>query len=343
MSTIAPVARTPVAIQPSRASHVFTDVDRAKFRELFGVRAFQLRHCLTNNRLFSIERLANSADLLLKAGLGDHFKVNHGTYKTTGLFAEMGAKQKLLTEFDRLPESDSWMRLSYLEKVDSEYRDVIRVAMQDLEDATGLPFSNEVTLASLSVFMASPNIVTPYHIDHEANFLCQVAGRREVFLYDPYDRECLPDREIEEYYSGNGTAARYRQDMDPRGRRFELAPGVAVHHPSLAAHRLRNGPEVSISVSINFCMRDIDRRARIFQVNHLLRKAGLQPTPPGRSAVLDSFKARSMQMLNKPGATTTPDLLFSGLRRLRAGVQWLRGVSGMARRLAGRVPAGPER
>lgn len=340
MSAIAPVERLPADFNPQ---HVFAHADRDLFRECFGVRAFLLRHRLADNPLFSIARLAHAAELLLKAGHGDNFKVNHGTYKTDAAFAEMGAKQKLLTVFDQLPDSDSWIRLSDVGKVDPDYRDVVRTAIQDLEDIHGEPLVRRVTLAGLSVFMASPNIVTPYHIDHEANFLCQIAGHKEIYLYDPNDRELLPTREIEQFYAGDGTAARYREDMLPRGKRFELAPGIAVHHPSLAPHRVRNGPEVSISVGINFCTHELDRRARVYQVNHLLRKAGFKPGQPGESPLLDTIKSGAMKAISDPNPTSTPELLFSGLRRLRWGAQRVKALAGVARRMVSRVPVGPGR
>lgn len=337
MSAIAPVERLPAEFNQQ---HVFADVDRDLFRECFGVRAFLLRHHLADNPLFSIARLANAAELLLKAGYGDNFKVNHGTYKTDAVFAEMGAKQKLLTVFDQLPHSDSWIRLSDVGKVDPDYGDVVRAAIQDVEDLYGQPIVSRVTLAGVSVFIASPNIVTPYHIDHEANFLCQIAGHKEIYLYDPNDRELLPTNEIEQFYAGDGTAARYREDMLPRGKRFELAPGVAVHHPSLAPHRVRNGSEVSISVGINFCTRELDRRARVYQVNHLLRKAGFNPGQPGDSRWLDGIKSGGMKLISDPNPTSTPQLLFSGLRRLRSGAQRIKAMAGVARRMASRVHAG---
>ncbi|MGH8078545.1 MAG: cupin-like domain-containing protein, partial [Lysobacter sp.] len=232
------------------------------------------------------------------------------------------------------------IRLSDIGKVDPDYRDVVRTAIQDLEDLYGQPIVRRVTLSGVSVFIASPNIVTPYHIDHEANFLCQISGHKEIYLYDPNDRELLPSSEIEQFYAGDGTAARYREDMLPRGRRFELAPGIAVHHPSLAPHRVRNGPEVSISVGINFCTHELDRRARVYQVNHLLRKAGFKPGQPDESRMLDAVKARGMQLICNPRPTSTPELLFSGLKRLRSWAQRLKAMTGFARRLASRLHAG---
>lgn len=330
MSTITSAGRNPGAIPLP----VFADIDRSQFRESFGVSAFLLRHRLADSPLFSIARLANAAELLLSSGHGDNFKVNHATHRPGASFAEMGAKQKLLTAIDDLPDSDSWIKLSNLSRVDPDYMDVVRTAIRDVENLSGQPIVSRVTMAGLSVFMASPNVVTPYHIDHEANFLCQISGHKEICLYDPNDRELLPTNEIEQFYADNGTAARYRQDLQSRGRRFQLAPGVAVHHPSLAPHWVRNGTEVSISVSIYFCTRELDRRAHVHQVNHLLRKAGINPKPAGRSGVLDSLKSGAIQLVSKRRPASSADILYSGFRRLQSCARRLRTVTNLVHRPA---------
>jgi hypothetical protein len=51
------------------------------------------------------------------------------------------------------------------------------------------------------------------------------------------------------------------------------------------------GDGVSISIGINFYTRTTRRHARVHQVNRVLRRLGLEPTPPGRSAWRDMLKA----------------------------------------------------
>ena len=72
------------------------------------------------------------------------------------------------------------------------------------------------------MFVASPNIVTPYHIDHEMNFLFQIAGEKDVCLFDPSDRELLPEEEIERFYFGEVTGLPYPEHLQQRGRTFRL-------------------------------------------------------------------------------------------------------------------------
>jgi hypothetical protein len=79
-----------------------------------------------------------------------------------------------------------------------------------------------------------------------------------------------------------------------------------------------------VSVSIGFCMRSLDRRARVYQVNHFLRRAGLGPIPPGTSALIDGLKIAGIGMVSKSNPTTPDEILFSGLTRLAAPPRMLK-------------------
>jgi hypothetical protein len=62
-----------------------------------------------------------------------------------------------------------------------------------------------------------------------------------------------------------------------------------VFFPVTFPHWVQNGPEVSISVSINYKrMRNND--ADVHRVNWRLRKLGLHPSEPGKAPVIDRTK-----------------------------------------------------
>jgi hypothetical protein len=174
--------------------------------------------------------------------------------------------------------------------------------------------------------MASPGVVTPYHIDHESNFLLQVEGEKDVCLFDQDDRDVLSDTEIEKFYAGDAEAARYKPNLQDRGALFHLIPGSAVHHPPLAPHLVRNGDSVSVSVSIGFCTRTLDRRAKVYQVNSLMRRAGLRPAAPGQSNLRDRIKAAGLEMATSSNATSREDILFSGFRRLTTPLRLVKNL-----------------
>jgi hypothetical protein len=287
--------------------------DRDEFRHCFGASAFALRHRLADHPLFSLSRLAKAVERCSGRGVAAS-----GLTNVDATFSEMKAKRLVASAVEELHASNSWIKISDIVPSDPDYGEVQDAVLHEAQELSGRPILSEVTWVNLTVFLASPNIVTPIHIDHEINFLCQIAGEKDVCLFDPKDRELVPDEDIERFYFGHLTGMHYREQLQPRGRIFRLTPGVGVHHPSLAAHWVKNGPQVSVSVSVTFCTRDIDRRARIYQVNHCLRTIGLRPKPPGRSAAIDGVKAGLMGLLGVRKPKSYQQLVRSGPDKLKA-------------------------
>jgi hypothetical protein len=56
-----------------------------------------------------------------------------------------------------------------------------------------------------------------------------------------------------------------------------------------APHWVKNDPNVSISLSVNFTWKDSER-ANAYPANFLLRKLGIHPRPPKQSPVTDATK-----------------------------------------------------
>ena len=168
----------------------------------------------------------------------------------------------------------------------------------------------------MTIFVSSPHVVTPYHIDHESNFLFQIEGEKEVWLFDPADRRVLSEEEIERYYVGNLQAAEYRPAAQAAGTLYRLAPGHAVHNPPLGPHWVRNGGAVSVSLSFNFGLRNLEPRARVYQMNYYLRRLGRRPAPPGLSGARDWLKALPMRVGGVRRPRYLEELLQPGPRRL---------------------------
>jgi hypothetical protein len=277
------------------------------------------RHNMCGHPLFQLPRLAALAERMLQRGDMKQFVALGGKESTVGTkFTAMPQEQRLADTVRQLASSSAWLKISSADVADPEYAAFLRQCLQEIDALSGAALQREITWSALTIFLASPHVVTPYHIDHESNFLFQVSGAKQVSLFDPNDRYLLPDAQIESFYSGNFQAAQYREEFQARGTQYDLIPGGVIHNPPLGPHWVQNGNNVSVSVSIGFCMRSLDRRARIYQVNHYLRKAGLGPTPPGRSALSDRLKIAGIGLLSKSKPTTPDEILFSGLARLSA-------------------------
>jgi hypothetical protein len=168
----------------------------------------------------------------------------------------------------------------------------------------------------MTLLLASPKVATPFHIDHETNFLFQLQGSKDVCLFPATDREVVPDQEIERYYSGNFEAALYRREMQDRGTVYRLAPGEVVHHPSLAPHWVKNDDNISVSISISYCMKSLEKRARVYQANYILRKMGLKPLSPGISPLRDSVKRKVISTLEHRNPKTFSEVVHTPVTRL---------------------------
>src|SRR5215813_3710147 len=44
------------------------------------------------------------------------------------------------------------------------------------------------------IFVSSPNAVTPFHMDHEHNFIMQIRGTKRLYTWEPFDRETVSER-----------------------------------------------------------------------------------------------------------------------------------------------------
>ena len=228
----------------------------------------------------------------------------------------MRFKERLSETIRSVDQADTWLKLSSIDEVDPEYHELLRQILLEIEDLSGVPLHREINWSCLTVFVASPGIVTPYHIDHESNFLFQIQGEKDVCLFNQEDRSVLSEAELEKFYVGYPDAATYREEIQGRGTVFRLKPGVGVHHPPLAPHWVKNDNNVSVSVSIGISLSPLEYRARVYQANFCLRRLGLRPLPPGKSRLNDSLKSATLRAFSERHPRNRTELLFSGIDRL---------------------------
>jgi len=142
------------------------------------------------------------------------------------------------------------------------------------------------------IFVASPGAVTPFHIDHEHNFILQIAGRKRVYVWDPFDREVVSERALELFHERNSREKIvWDESFRSRARVFDLEPGQGGYMPSTAPHMVENGSEPSITMSFTYYTDSTRRRELLYRGNDKLRRMGIEPRPVGASALADGGKA----------------------------------------------------
>ena len=307
--------------------------DDSAFRDALGRSAFSFAHHLAYHPLFDLDRLERLAEKVMHGPhVGKSILLDAHDAEARTKFSTMRTQDLEGDTITKFEGAGSWLKLSSVDKSDKDYAELLQAILRDIEALSGFPLHREIAWSGMTIVVSSPGITTPYHIDHEYNFLLQIRGEKNVNLLDGADREILSEKEIEGFYVNDFDAPSFRDDSRVNSRRFHLAPGIAVHQPPLAPHWVENCDNLSVSASIMFCTRALNARAKIFQANHFLRSLGFAPLQPGRSHLGDRLKTLSLRMLSKHRPKNYHEMLYSGVERLRTPIN-------LARRLRHRQPA----
>jgi len=292
--------------------------DEADFRGKFNRSPFMFSHNLAGHPLFELPRLAKLANTLIDQCGQDQVLCNIGNFPIDKKWSERPKKEEQVAAvIESIETSNSWLLLQDAQR-DPEYKALMEQIITEAEALTGIPFRKEITWLEAYIFVASPHTTTPYHMDSESNFLFQIHGEKEDNLFDQCDRSILTEQEIENFYIGDLGAATYKEESQSKASVYHLTPGKGVYHPVNAPHWVRIGSSYAVSLTILFYMRPFDLRARVYQVNHYLRKLGFNPTPPGKSALLDSIKIHTIGLFSKRKPETKVEVIRSGLMRIRS-------------------------
>jgi Cupin-like domain len=298
-----------------------------EFKSNFNLHPFKFNHTLHRSGLFEIPRIVELAKRMMKKS--DNFcALNFKKGSIDTKFGAVPQSERLAETVSRLEENDTWIKLTRAQDYDPEYAEVLDIVTSELESLSDWPLRKDMTWVTMTLLLASPKIATPFHIDHETNFLFQIQGSKDVCLFPATDRELVPDQEVERYYSGNFEAANYRREMQDRGTVFRLTPGEVVHHPSLAPHWVKNDDNISVSISISYCMRSLEKRARVYQANYFLRKMGLKPLSPGLSPLRDSLKRNVISTLEHRDPKTFSEVVHTPVNRLKSPLSAVRRLVG---------------
>ncbi len=261
--------------------------DQALFAEKFDHQPFQFRHAMDKLDAFQIPALLEAAERLArKNDQKSHYE--SGEPEKNGWFGQRPAGKTIVDALAEIQSGKNWVILKRIHE-DPAYWAVLEALIPELSSLTGVDIAQVYYDPTMTIFVTSPGRITPYHMDGETNFLAQIHGQKDVYLYDANDTSVLSAKDLERYWTGGLPKIEYPETL-PKGHwQYTLAPSNGVFNPATFPHWLQNGPEVSVSVSINFKRRN-DAVIGAHRVNKYLRKLGLEPTLPGTSPSLDRVK-----------------------------------------------------
>jgi hypothetical protein len=261
--------------------------DRELFARNFDRAAFVFAHRLADHPLFTPDRLLDLAKRMAEDPRDVYYDA--GDVRVDQRWDEVAACDLPVDEIlRRIETAGAWVVLRQADK-DPAYAALLDECLTEIEALAGKDLAAAMKLRRALIFVNSPNRISSYHIDRECNFLLQISGTKTIHVFDRYDRDVLPEEEIERFWTVDNNAALYKPQYADRAQTFVLRPGEAVHLPVNAPHWVQNGPEVSVSLSINFHYHDA-ALADVYRANYWLRRLGFRPSPPERFTLADNAK-----------------------------------------------------
>lgn len=274
--------------------------DAATMRALYNRKPFPIRHRLDSHPAFTLDELFKLCrrrppqDILFRAG-----KIPGDTPLETS-YDEYRKDLTLNDVLDHFEERQAYICINNPER-DPAYRPIIEGLIGEIAAQTN-GMDPWITWYSTYVFISTRDAVTPYHMDREMNFLLQLRGTKQVFLWDQDDQEIMSPEEKDLLLSRIGNRPRYHPSFEEKAMAYTLQPGIGVHHPFIAPHRVHTAGELSISLALTFRTRQSDMWTDAYRFNARLRQLGLHPGPIGRHAWLDRIKcsaARAGQRVHR--------------------------------------------
>lgn len=257
---------------------------------------YKFAHKLMDHPALRLDNLARVLPTLPKEQVmySKRLLQNGDDFEST--FRQRPQDQTIEETIEGIRTSDSYIMVSS-PQVDASFAPLHKELIADVESlmrSRGL--GKEALTPKLYLFIASPNSVTPFHIDRYSTFLMQFRGSKTVTVSKPWDERVVSSQDCENYVSYASTKLPWSAEKDAHATAFEFHPGDALHIPFVAGHHVRNGADdVSISMSIIFNTEQSMAWRRALAFNHLARpmlgRVGIRPQPVGQIAWRDATKA----------------------------------------------------
>jgi len=258
-------------------------------------RPFRIAHDLHNNPLFSLPSLLDLSREIMHRPEDVYFDA--GDVAIGDKWGNIPVPQMSLPEVvHRIETAGAWIIMKHVEK-NPAYAAVLDEFATFVRDLVGPERARLMLNPEMLVIINSPDRLTPFHFDAEINFLVQVAGSKQAWICDPLDRSVVTEQDIERYYA-TADPGTYRSAVEKSATCFTLEPGEAIHIPTHGAHWVRNGGQISISLSLNFEFPPWVHRD-LYRANNYLRNLGLAPRPPGTSPTTDRLKALGVGTMDR--------------------------------------------
>jgi hypothetical protein len=287
-------SRTEMDSTPAGTEDLYTGPG-LEFEDFEPMRIMNVRHTLTNHPLLTMPSLVALADRLGARGSVRYHndQASAGTNFTTAPQTH-GVTLTADEIVRRIETAGAWLALHNIQK-DPIYRALVDEVLDHVRPRVEAKDPGMHHRAGW-IFVTSPGAVTPYHMDHEHNFILQIRGTKTLNTWDPLDRSVVTEGSLESFHGlGSRDLVVYKDEFQPKARVFHLRPGLGGYMPTTTPHWVKNGDEVSVTVSFTYYTDATWRRKTVHRANRALRALGLEPSPLGARPAADAAKYRLFQ------------------------------------------------
>lgn len=254
------------------------------------MRIMPVRHTLMEHPLLQLGSLVELARRLEPRGLVRAHNDQAAPETSFAKAPETHPIQRSVDETIRsMEEARAWMALHNVQ-VDPLYRSLVDEVLDYVRPMVE-PRDPGMCHRAGWIFVTSPNAITPYHLDHEHNYILQIRGSKTIHVFDPLDRSITSDLALERFHHKHSRElVQFSPAIQSKAKIFEAGPGDGAYMPSTSPHWVKNGDSVSITVSFTYYTRHTLMLKQLYRANASLRRFGLTPRPVGMSPRRDVLK-----------------------------------------------------
>ncbi|MGA2277709.1 MAG: hypothetical protein ABSG00_08895 [Terracidiphilus sp.] len=290
---------------PATSEHII-HCESEIFQQNMNRLPYEFTHSLAGNRLFELSCLMDLAEKVALRSAphlsGGDVYFNEGRIEPDEKPLRPDKPRTAVIDLIRqIENAQAWIILKHVEREEG-YRDVLESCIRDILELSGQELLRKIKWFEAILFITSPNRVTEYHLDREVSWILQIQGDKEIHIFDRADKDIVPDKELEVYWTADNRAAQYKPEYESRAIVYPMRPGTGVHIPINSPHWLRNKNDISVTLNVNFQFHD-RHWANLYRANYYLRRAGIVPRPPGSHPVSDQLKSAAFTVMQKAKQT----------------------------------------
>lgn len=271
-------------MQKARKSWI--DLKESEFEPM---KIMSVTHSMTDHPLLQLDALIELADRIPKK----YIRYHAGDVSPSTSFEHAPQTNKVDMAPDEvirnIEEAGAWLSLHHIQQ-DEIYARLVCEVLDSVRESIGGKDSGFHNYAGW-VFVSAPGAVTPYHMDHENNFILQIKGEKEIHIFDPLARNVVSEECLELFHrTWSRDLVTYNEAHEAHATVLHAKPGLGAYMPTTAPHWVKNGNNVSITVSFTYYSSEVRRREQLHQMNWILRRLGVAPAAVGSAPRRDALK-----------------------------------------------------